>query len=303
MKTLITSGFRPSKEQQKQLKDDGFELLFHPDEKSLPQDRQDIEVAVCNSLFASVDPLSLPNLKFVQLTSAGMDRVPVDYFAEAGIAVANAGDTYAPPMTQWALLQILHFYREAALFAERQRQREWNKRASQLELEAKTVTIVGYGAVGQSIARVLRSFGARIIAVSRSPKTVPAPDEYMPLDRLGDAVAASDIVIVSVAAAPETRNLLDEQILAKLRPGSVLLNLSRGSVMDQGALVERIRQGDLRGVALDVFEEEPLPKDSPLWELPNAVLTPHVSFYSDRIQDRLFNVVRGNLLDFKAGRR
>ncbi len=299
MKTLVTRGMGFTQAQREQLEADGFSLVFHPDETVPPPEPGDFQVAICNALFANVDPREFPNLEFVQLTSAGLDRVPLEYFAAEGIPVANAGSTFVQPMTQWALLQILNLYREAGTFAKRQQRREWNKKADQLDLEGKTATIIGYGAVGQSIAAVLRHFGVRIIAVSRSPKTMETPDLYLPLDRLERAVAKSDIVVVTVAAAPETESLLDSSILAELRPGSVLLNLSRGSVIDQDALVQRIRKGDLRGAALDVFEVEPLPEDSPLWDLPGVVITPHVSFYSDRIQNRLFEVVRTNLLSFK----
>ncbi len=292
VKTLITSGMRLTPEQRQRLEEAGFELVISDSEKEVPQEAVDAEIVVCNSLFRHVEPDQFPKLKFVQLTSAGMDGFPADYFREKGIGFANAAGVFVPPMTEWALLYILHFYRCADLFRRRQEDGVWEKPADQLELEGKTATIVGYGAVGAAIGEVLRHFGVHVIAVSRSRKQA---DRYLPLDKLNEAISESDIVIVSIAAAPGTEKLVDREALQNLKSGAVFLNLSRGSVVDQDALIERVQEGDLRGVALDVFEEEPLPADSSLWGLPGVVITPHVSFYSDRIKDRLFQVVWDNL--------
>ncbi len=221
--------------------------------------------------------LRAPRLRWVQIVSSGFDEYSA--LRDSPITVTTAHGVHAPIMAQHTLMTILLFARGQWHFAARQREKTWDRRPSiPQNLSAATVGLGGYGEVGRALVPLLRPLGVRIVATRRSAgPTPPELDELFPFARLDALLATSDHVVVTLPLTPETRHVLDRDHLACLKTGAVLHNVARGGLVDESALLTRLRDGSLGGAALDVFEKEPLPPDHPFWTLPNVVVTPHLA--------------------------
>lgn len=298
MKLLLTGAFKYSEEQLNSLKLLGYEVIFVQDERIPIQiDVSDIDAVVCNGLFLYNDIKKFKNLKFIQLTSAGLDRVPLDYIDKHRIRLFSAKGVYSIPMAEWTILKILEIYKKSRQFYEAQQKQKWEKRRDLLELTDKTAAIIGFGNVGTEIAKRLKAFGVNIIGVGRRQIESELIDEYYLIDDIGEALSKSDIVILTLPLTMETRHLIDANMITKMKNYSALINVSRGGVIDETALIEALQAGKFIGVALDVFEAEPLFKGNPLWNLDSVIVTPHNSFVSDNVNERLFKLIMKNLKD------
>lgn len=295
MKLLVTSAFG-GEERLDALRALGHDVLYVDDERgALPEGIHDVDGVVCNALFMHHDVDRFTRLRFVQLTSAGLDRAPVERFRERGVQVFNAGGVYSVPMAEWAVAQILQIYKGSRRFLRQQDARQWVKQRDLRELAGRTACIVGFGDVGQEVAKRLRAFDVRILAVGTTAPDASLADEFFTPDAVGAAFAAADVVVLCVPLTPDTRHLINDHTIAAMKPDAVLVNVSRGAVVDEHALDRALDRGRFLGVALDVFEAEPLPADSPLWGYERVLLTPHNAFASDRVQERLLQLVVRNL--------
>lgn len=296
MKLLLTGAFPYTEEQVRKIKALGYETIFVQDERGpLGIDCAQIDAVVCNGLFLYHDIASFAKLRFIQLTSAGLDRVPLDYIKEHGIALHNARGVYSIPMAEWILLKSLELYKHSGAFYRAQGQKNWNKDRSLLELYGKTVCIVGAGSIGLEAAKRFCAFGARVLAVDAHPMQSDFICRVYQPRELCTALAQSDITVLTLPLTEETRHLFSRSVFEQMKTGSVLINVSRGAVVKEDDLTEALLSGKLSGAALDVFEEEPLKKDSPLWDMEHVAITPHNSFISDNTQDRLFALICTNL--------
>ena len=294
-KLLLTGAFEYSGEQLINLEDLGYEIVFVQDErKTLNIDVSDIDTLVCNSLFLYNDIKEFKNLKTIQLTSAGLDRVPLDYINEKGIQLFNARGVYSIPMAEWAILKTLEIYKKSRVFYKHQEEHKWRKQRDILELTDKTATIIGYGNIGTEIAKRLKAFGVNIISVDRKVKEDEYVSESILIDNLESAFMKSDIIFLTLPLTDDTKHLINEEKIKVMKDDVVLINVARGGIIDETALIESLNKNKFLGVALDVFEEEPL-KESPLWDLEQVIITPHNSFFSDKVNKRLFELIIENL--------
>jgi phosphoglycerate dehydrogenase-like enzyme len=300
MNLLLTGAFKYTKGQLDSIQGLGFDITFVQDERvSLSEVNQNINIAaieavVCNSLFLYNDITQFKNLKFIQLTSAGMDRVPLDYIKNHGIHIANARGVYSIPIAEWVVLKILEIYKNSRYFYKAQSERKWQKQRDLLELAGKTATIIGLGNVGIEIAKRLNAFGVDVIGVDNrllDPAENDLVNELSVPDEIDGVLNKSDIVILTLPLSDQTRHMMNKYRFKAMRDGSVLVNVSRGGVIKETDLIEALQGNKFLGVALDVFEEEPLSEDSPLWEFEKVVITPHNSFVSERIDERLFSLI------------
>ena len=295
MKTLVTGVFPLDAYRREAMEALGLELTFHQDERTPVEHPEQYEAVICNGLFTFQDIAAFEKLKYIQLTSAGMDRVPMDYIKAHGIEIQNAAGVYSIPMAEWTVMRLLELYRNVAAMMENQRDRRWEKDRGWLELTDRTACIVGFGAYGMETAKRLKAFGMTILAANRSRKESPWVDQWYPLDRLDEALAQADAVILAIALTEETRELMNRERLGKMKPNAVLINAARGWLVDEDALLEAIEAGNLSGAALDVFRTEPLPDTSPLWRSPKVLVSPHNSFVGNHNQNRLTDIVLNNL--------
>lgn len=179
MKLLLTGAFKYSEEQLENLKSLGYEILYIQDERvPLEIDVSDVDAVVCNGLFLYNDIKKFESLKFVQLTSAGLDRVPLDYIKDHGIKLFNAKGVYSVPMAEWVVLKILEIYKKSRKFYEAQREHKWEKQRDLFELTNKTAAIIGFGDVGAEVAKRLKAFDVKVVGVGRRKKESIYIDEY-----------------------------------------------------------------------------------------------------------------------------
>lgn len=299
MKLLLTGAFKYSQEQLDMIHSLGYEITFVQDERvPLDIDVSDFEAVVCNSLFLYNDITRFKNLKFIQLTSAGLDRVPLDYIKEKGIKLFNAKGVYSVPMAEWVVLKILEIYKKSRQFYKNQNKHKWDKQRDLLELTDKTAAIIGFGSVGYEVAMRLKAFDVKVIGVGRRNIESDLLDEYYLIGDIDVVLKKSDIVILTLPLTDETMHFMNKDKIKHMKEKSVLVNISRGGVIEENDLTEATQLGKFLGVALDVFEEEPLNKDNMIWDLENVIVTPHNSFVSDKINQRFFDVIAKNLATY-----
>lgn len=303
MKLLLTGAFRYTEEHLSVLKTAGFEITFVQNElEKLTIDCSVFDAVVCNGLFLHNDVRNFTNLKAVQLTSAGYERVPVSLFAQRGIALFNAKGVYNIPMAEWAVLKTLEIYKNSRFFHKNQEKAVWEKNRSLLELYGKTVLIIGVGNIGQECAKRFKAFGTKVIGADIFDSKCEFVDEFFYMDSLNTALKLCDVAVLCLPLTEKTEHLINKENLSFLKKGAVLINISRGKIVNEADLIEALSEGNLRGAALDVFEQEPLSPKSPLWDMDNAYLTPHNSFVSDAVSERLFDLIYKNLTEFDYGK-
>lgn len=292
VRLLVTGAVSLTPELRTALEETGAEITFVQNELApLEIDPAPFEGVVCNALFLHNDIRRFTALRFIQVTSAGLDRLPVGEIAARGIRLFNARGVYSVPMAEWAVGKVLELYKHAPFFQANQQRKAWTKDRTVRELAGAHAAVVGFGSVGRETALRLAAFGVRLTAVD----ICEIPDyPFCPFDALERLLPDIDIVVLTLPLTPETRGIFDERMFRHCKRGAVLVNISRGGVIREADLVEALRSGILSGAALDVFEQEPLPADSPLWSLENVLVTPHNSFVSDRNAARLAQCILTN---------
>lgn len=295
MKTLVTGALGATDAELDMLRTAGLEITLHPDERKPVEHPEQFEAVICNGLFLYNDIQAFANLRYIQLTSAGLDRVPVEYIQSHGIELHNAAGVYSVPMAEWTLMRILELYKNAARLYENQAAHRWEKDRSWRELSGKTACIVGYGAYGAETAKRLKAFDVQVLAVNRTAKESPWVDAFYPLEQLEHCLAQADIVILAIALTDETRHLMNKARLNAMKPGAILINAARGGLVDEAALLESLKSRHIAGAALDVFESEPLSNSSYFWGVPNLLFSSHNSFVGEKNHARLMECVTTNL--------
>lgn len=294
MKLLITGAWQQAKEHIPELRALGHEVSFLQQERDpLPCDPETIEGVVCNGLFLYHPIEQFTRLRFIQLTSAGFDRVPMDYVKDHNIEIRNAAGVYSIPMAEFALAGVLSLYKKLDTFLAQQRNHAWTKQRNLRELNGKCVLIIGCGNVGSECAKRFSAFGCKVIGLNRTVKPKAFFDEVYPLAELDDLLPGADIVVVTIALTKETRGLMTAGRICLMKPDAILVNISRGAVVPTCALEESI--DSIGGAVLDVFEEEPLSPDSPLWDKENVLVSPHNSFVGEGNAERLSSLVIRNI--------
>jgi phosphoglycerate dehydrogenase-like enzyme len=255
-----------------------------------------------------------PRLAWVHSATSGVERALTPASRERGLIVTNARGVFSRPIAEYVLMMILAVSRRLPQLLELQRERTWQPLEGS-ELRDVTVGIVGLGSIGRAVGALATAFGCRVIAVRRRPETgvEPARDgddlsfgEAM-LDRVGgpemlpELLGESDFIVLAAPLTPETEDMINADTLAMVKPGAWLINVARGRLIDERALLRALRDGPLGGAVLDTFREEPLPALSSFYELPNVIVTPHTAWSSGRVLDRSVDLFCDNLRRFANG--
>jgi phosphoglycerate dehydrogenase-like enzyme len=246
-----------------------------------------------------------PGLRFVQGTWAGAGQqvraagLTTDELQR--VAISSASGVHAVPLAEWSIFGLLAFAKGLPRLRRDAAERLWPHYATQ-ELRGKTVLVVGVGAIGLEVARLAGAFGMRVIGVKRNAaEHVPHVESVHPPEQLGELVGAADAIVIALPLTDETRGLVDRATIGRMRDGAILVNVGRGAVVDEEALVDALRSGKLAGAALDVFAEEPLPQTSALWELENVIVSPHTAALSSHESERLAELFAENLRRYLRG--
>ena len=295
MNLLITGAFACSKEQLNYIASLGHNVLFMQQEKDeLPCEYSFIEGVIGNGIFLHHPIEKFTNLRFIQLTSAGFDRVPMDFVKEKGIKIYNARGVYSIPMAEFALTGVLNLYKKTEFFVQNQKLHTWEKHRGVQELFGKNVLIVGAGNVGNECAKRFTAMGCTVFGCDLYPEKTENFFDVLPLDKLNVLLGKADIVVLTLPLTAETRHLFNKDKFKLMKQRSVLVNIARGAIVNTDDLITALNQ-NLSGAVLDVFETEPLDENNPLWDMPNVIITPHNSFVGEGNNKRLFEVVINNL--------
>lgn len=255
-----------------------------------------------------------PRLSWVHSASAGVERALTPAARQRGLVITNARGVFSDPIAEYVLMMILAVSRRLPGLLELQRERTWQPLEG-VELRDVTVGIVGLGSIGRAVASLAAAFGCRVVAVRRRTDDAareggdepagmlgePALDRVVGPEALHEVLAQSDFVILAAPLTSETENLIDADALAAMRHGSWLINVARGGLVDERALLVALRDGAIGGAVLDTFREQPLPASSPFYDLPNVIVTPHTSWSSGRVLDRSVELFCDNLGRFATG--
>ena len=294
MNLLVTGAWSDGKNCIAELETMGHTVTFMQYEKDeLPCSYEWVEGVICNGLFLTHPIEQFTNLRYIQLTSAGFDRVDMDYVKSHGIEIHNARGVYSIPMAEFALCGVLQLYKQAAFFRENQCNHLWEKHRGLLELAGKKVLIVGCGSVGNECAKRFKAFDCSITGVDLFPREDNLYSEMLPLDKLDNALKQADIVVLTLPLTEQTKYLIDNSKLSLMKDGATLVNIARGAIIDTKAFLYHIDR--FTGAVLDVFEEEPLNENSPLWNKQNIILTPHNSFVGEGNGNRLSALIESKL--------
>ena len=295
MKFLVTGSLGADENDIRAIEALGHEVTLHPDERVPVEHPEQYEGMISNSLLYYTGHEGFTSLRYLQVTSAGLDRVPLAWVRERGIRLCNAEGVYSGPMAEWTVMRILELLRRVPQDFRVQLAGEYKRDFKWQELAGKKVFLAGFGAYGREIAKRLRPFGAELTVFNRSKKDDPNVDIFLPLTELKERLPEADILVLALALTAETRHFIDADAFARMKNGAFLVNASRGPIVDEAALVTALTDGTLAGAALDVVEKEPLAPDSPLWKLDNVLLSAHNSYYGNNNHRRMMEVVLRNL--------
>ncbi|HTO65833.1 MAG TPA: D-2-hydroxyacid dehydrogenase [Bradyrhizobium sp.] len=240
-----------------------------------------------------------PHLAWIQALTTGVDPL-LALGLPAKIIVTSARGVHGPQMSEMAFLHMLALARDLPRMVGNQQRRNWERWPQRLLL-GKTAVLVGIGAISEELAQRCKVFGMRVIGISDARAAGQGFDEVRPRSELVRSAAETDFLVVLAAYTPETRGLISAEVMDALRPHAFLINLARGPVVDETALIAQLTARRFAGAGLDVFDVEPLPPDSPLWRLDNVLITPHLGGMSDSYGDQLLPLVVHNVRAFSDG--
>ena len=296
MNLLVTGAFSCTKEQIEIIKSYGHNVVFMQYEKDeLPCEYSWVEGIIGNGIFLHHSIEKFSALKFIQLTSAGFDRVPMSYVEEKGIKIFNAKGVYSIPMAEFALSGVLALYKQLKFFGNNQTAHRWEKHRGIMELFGKSVLIVGAGNVGAECAKRFSAMGCYVRGIDLYPTNSEHFQEIVHISNLNSELKDADIVVLTLPLTNETANLFNTDRFSQMKNGSIFVNISRGAVVNENDLISALNN-NLGGAVLDVFETEPLEAASPLWDMENVIITPHNSFVGEGNNKRLFDIVCENLI-------
>ncbi|MEV4006221.1 D-2-hydroxyacid dehydrogenase [Actinomadura sp. NPDC049753] len=239
---------------------------------------------------------------WVHIASAGVDRLMFPGLVDSDTVVTNSRGVFDEPIAEYVLGLVLAFAKDLHTTVRLQGERRWRHRETERITGARAL-VVGTGPIGRAIGRRLSAAGLAVSGAGRTARDAdPDLGVVHPMERLGEALAGADYVVLAAPLTPQTRGMIDAAALERMRPSARLVNVGRGGLVAEGDLVEALRAGRIAGAALDVFEDEPLPASSPLWDLPNVIVSPHMSGDVVGWRDELVRLFADNLGRYVSGR-
>jgi D-2-hydroxyacid dehydrogenase (NADP+) len=240
------------------------------------------------------------NLKWIQALGTGVDNLIDLPSLRRDVIVTNIRGIHGPAMSEAAIMAMLALSRNFPRVVRNQDLHVWERWPASL-LEGKTVGILGIGAIGEALAPRCKALGMTVVGISSAKRAVANFDRIYGREELVTAVTALDHLVVLTPYSPETRKIVNSAVLSAMKPTAYFINLARGGVIDEQALIKALEQGQIAGAALDVFSQEPLPPDHPFWSMKNVIITPHLGGFSDEYAERALPVIEENIRRFLAG--
>jgi phosphoglycerate dehydrogenase-like enzyme len=281
----------------------GVTVVRTLDEPELIEKAGDCEVFLTAGTYCPLEFFrSAENLKWVHATLAGVDKLTIPELQMRGIKLTSTKGFHGLTISEHVLGIMISFMRGFHLFRDNQRNREWRRIPRPDEILGKTVGIIGLGFIGREVARKCKLMGMRVVAASRTPMSNDSVERFYAMDHLNEMLQEVDFAVITAPSTPDTYHLIGEKALGALKNSAYLINVARGNLVDEQALIKALKEGTIAGAGLDVFESEPLPPSSELWDFPNVIITPHTSGSSPYYMDRALPVFMENLERFLQGK-
>lgn len=294
IKALFTYSY--GNDSMKRVEELGYDIrVIDEREVRYSDELKDIEVLVCYNPFETLDITKMKKLKWIQLSSAGIDQLPLDYVKKSGIIVTNNKGGYSIPMGEWIVLKILELLKHSVKLYDNQKNKVWKMDTSIQELYGKTIGFLGTGSIAIEAVKRLTGFGVKILGLNTKGNIIEGFDKCFSSSDIDKMLSMSDFVVITIPYTNETHHLINDERFNNIKDSVYIINVARGSIIDEKALIRNIEQGKISGAALDVVEEEPLDKHSQLWDLPNVIITPHNSWISEMKNIRRFNLIYDNM--------
>ena len=284
------------------VKELGYEVYYHEDEKvPLNEEELKCDVLVQMDMFKLNKPESFKNLKFVQALMVGTDDKPIEELRSMGVKYANLRGVFDKPIAEFVIMRILDIYKRIRVYESQQREKIWKKQFDLMEITDKRTVVLGTGHIGKETARLLKAFEAKVDGFSRSGKKTENFDNVFTMDFLNEKIGQYDIVVNALPLTDETYHVFNDDLFGNFKEKSVYINIGRGGTQSEEALYKALLGGRLMAAAVDVFEKEPLSKESPLLDLDNFYFSPHNSWGGDLNDQRTVDIVVKNLKAFING--
>jgi phosphoglycerate dehydrogenase-like enzyme len=235
------------------------------------------------------------NLKWIQLSSIGIDQLPMEYVKSNSIIITNNNGGYSIPMGEWIVLKTLELYKNSKGLYENQNNKKWKTDTSIHELYGKTIGFIGTGTIASEAAKRFQGFGVIILGVNTNGRDIEHFNRCYSMSELHEMLKLCDVVVVTLPYTKATYHLINEDEFITMKDKAYFINVARGSIVDEPCLVKNLINGKLTGAAIDVYEEEPLKEDNPLWDLSNVILTSHNSWISEMRNERRFKTIVENM--------
>ena len=262
---------------------------------------EDVEVLVCYDPFKTLDIEKMKKLKWIQLSSIGIDQLPVEYVKNTSIIITNNKGGYSIPMGEWIVLKTLELFKNSKGLYENQTNRKWKMDTSIYELYGKTIGFIGTGTIAVEAAKRFQGFGVNIVGVNTNGRDIQYFNKCYAMSELNEMLKLCDVVVGTIPYTKATHHLINEDRFIAMKTGAYFINVARGSIVDEVSLIKNLKNGKLAGAALDVYEEEPLKENNPLWDLNNVILTSHNSWISEMRNERRFDLIYKNMKKYVQG--
>jgi phosphoglycerate dehydrogenase-like enzyme len=241
-------------------------------------------------------------LKWLQTWSAGVNSLPLETLASKNVTVTSANGVHAYPISETIFALMLGLTRKIHTYVKNQQERKWHHSGMKLEMHEKTVGIIGVGTIGKEAAKIAKAFGMKVLGVRHSGKQQEFVDEMYTTNQLDEILPNCDYVVVTLPLTKETNRLFGSKQFELMKSSAFFINIGRGEIVVEGDLIAALQEGTIAGAGLDVFEQEPLAVDSPLWELENVIITPHTSGSTEHYNQRVIeNILIPNLRNYISG--
>lgn len=243
------------------------------------------------------------NLRWIHSWGAGVDRMPLEKLQAKDVILTNASGVHAYPISETIFGLILALARKIHTNVYNQRDHSWQQKSGLPEIHGKTMGLLGVGAIGEETARLAKAFNMKVIAFRRSGSPSPYVDEMVDKQGLAYLASECDYLVNTLPLTSETRHMVNSDVFSKMRPEAFYINIGRGGTTDTKALIEAVKTGCIAGAGLDVFEQEPLPEDSPLWDMREIIILPHESGLTEFYNQRALDIFLDNLKKYSSGAR
>ncbi|CAN0165151.1 unnamed protein product, partial [Phaeothamnion confervicola] len=243
-----------------------------------------------------------PKLKWIQALTTGTDTLTAPGVLPSSILLTSTRGIHGPQMSELAFLHMIALSRDFNRMRANQAEAKW-ERWNQPILEGKTIVIVGLGILAEHLAIRCKMFGMLVVGVSSGRSDAPNFDEVYPREKLRDVAARADFLLLLVPYSKATHHLVNADVLAAMKSTAFLINIARGGVLDEDALIAHLKAGKIAGAGIDIFSQQPPPPNHPLWRMPNVIITPNIGGHSDKFVAQTLAVVEPNLRAFLEGRR